>query len=240
MTSAVFSGYLEEHSELCASIGRSIAQLRSLTDLNERRSTQASVETELIKADELLQQMDLEARSAPKVSAREMQARAKSCRDEIKAMRVSLKQALISGIPQSSERGGGGGSNGGVSDDEVSENDRARLLKMGERLHDGTNKLKTAMKVALEAEQIGESIMGDLRSQRETIMHATGTMQRANESLSRSKRTLSAISQRALSNKVLMWVLIVLLVLAVVFLLYIEIVGVSSSSSSSSHNRTHG
>ena len=233
MTSAVFSGYLEEHSELCASIGRSIAQLRSLTDLNERRSTQASVETELIKADELLQQMDLEARSAPKVSAREMQARTKSCRDEIKAMRVSLKQALISGIPQSSERGGG------VSDDEVSENDRARLLKMGERLHDGSSKLKTAMKVALEAEQIGMSIMGDLRSQRETIMHATGTMQRANESLSRSKRTLSAISQRALSNKVLMWVLIVLLVLAVVFLLYIEIVGVSSSSSSS-HNRTHG
>jgi hypothetical protein len=117
--------------------------------------------------------------------------------------------------------------------------DRARLLKMGERLHDGSSKLKTAMKVALEAEQIGMSIMGDLRSQRETIMHATGTMQRANESLSRSKRTLSAISQRALSNKVLMWVLIVLLVLAVVFLLYIEIVGVSSSSSSS-HNRTHG
>ena len=80
-------------------------------------------------------------------------------------------------------------------------------------MHEGTSKLQQAHRTVLETEQIGISILGDLQSQRETIMHATGTLQRANESLARSKRTLSAIGRRALANKAILWLLIVLLLL---------------------------
>ena len=82
---------------------------------------------------------------------------------------------------------------GGSSGDE---DERARLVRMGEnnaRLQGQTSKLQAAQRVINDTEQIGENILGDLRSQREVITHATGTLQRANESLARSRRTLDAI-----------------------------------------------
>ena len=108
----------------------------------------------------------------------------------------------------------------------------AIITKMGERLHDSTQKLSHAHRTILETEQIGESILGDLRSQRETIMHSTGTLQRANESLARSGRTLSAIGRRALANRMIMWLLIFLLGGAVLLLLYLQLFAGSGGSHS--------
>ena len=44
-------------------------------------------------------------------------------------------------------------------------------------------------------------------------------------SRARSKRTLNAISRRALENKLIMWAMIVLLSLGVMFLLYLQLFG---------------
>ena len=73
-------------------------------------------------------------------------------------------------------------------------------------------------------------VLGDLRSQRETITHATGTLQRANEGLSRSKRTLAAISRRALGNKLIMWGMIAMLSVGVLLLLYVQVFGFSKAN----------
>ena len=79
-----------------------------------------------------------------------------------------------------------------------------------------------ANRTIMETEELGANILGDLRSQRETLQHATGTLQRANEGLARSKRTLSAISRRAFENKLIMWGLILLLTAGIVLLLLFE------------------
>ena len=75
MPSRVFEAYAEEHAELCASAGRSIAQLRELTGA-DRKATQSEAESTLSKAEELVQQMELEARSngAKGPEAKELQA----------------------------------------------------------------------------------------------------------------------------------------------------------------------
>mmetsp|Transcript_61494 Transcript_61494/g.168991 ORF Transcript_61494/g.168991 Transcript_61494/m.168991 type:complete len:113 (-) Transcript_61494:580-918(-) len=65
----------------------------------------------------------------------------------------------------------------------------------------------------------------DLRSQRETIMHATGTLQRANEGLARGSRVLNSIGRRALANKLLMWLMILLLTFGIIMLMYLELFG---------------
>jgi len=234
----LLSSYIEEHAELCADAGRAIAQLRAEADGEARRSAQAAAQAELGKAEELLQQMELEIRSAPKEERQGLQSRVRSCRDEVSAMKASLKQAIISGPPHAADRrsGAGGCSSGDEAGDSTAE--RARLLKIGERLHDGTNKLQQAHKTVLETEQIGISILGDLKSQRETIMHSSGTLQRANESLARSKRTLTAIGRRAFANRMLMWLLIVLLGGAVLLLAWLELFGVGGSGGGGEHDRS--
>ena len=187
MPSRVFAAYAEEHAELCASAGRSIAQLRELMGA-DRKATQSEAESTLSKAEELVQQMELEARSngAKGPEAKELQARAKACKSEVGALRTSLRQAAVS-VPGRSELLGGSSGD---------EDERARLVRMGEnnaRLQGQTSKLQAAQRVINDTEQIGENILGDLRSQREVITHATGTLQRANEGLARSRRTLDAI-----------------------------------------------
>ena len=159
--SSIFDGYLEEHSEICAGIGRSVAQLRGETDLEMRRKLQRAAESELTKAEELVQQMELEARSAPKSDMRAMQTRAKTCRSEVGCLRTSLKQAFCS-VPAGSE------AMHGSSGDEAGDSDqRARLLKMNERVMDGTSVLQKAHRTVLETEAVGISIMSDLQAQRE-------------------------------------------------------------------------
>ena len=158
----------------------------------------ADAEATLAKADEIVQQMELEARSGAKgPEGRDLQSRAKACKSEVNVLRSSLKQAASS-APARSDVGGSSG-------DEAADDQRARLLRMGDRMQEGTGKLQQAHRVMIETEAIGESILGDLRSQRETMMHASGTLQRANEGLARSKRTLAAISRRALGNMLIMW-----------------------------------
>jgi len=230
MASRLFDGYAEEHAELCAGIGRSIALLRTETDMEARRKLQSAAEAELVKVDDLLQSMELEARSAPKTHSRTLQTRAKTCRTEMECHRKALKQAFCS-LPA------GGNSSG----DEAADNDqRAQLLRMNERVHDGTSKLQKAHRTVLETEAVGISIMSDLQAQRETITHAAGTLQRANEGLIRSKRTLAAIGRRAFANRMIMWLLIALLGAAVLILLFLQAGGGLGRGVSSSANTTAG
>ena len=225
--SAVFSAYIDEHATLCAAVGRSISALRSESDAAARRAQQAAAEADLGKADDIVQQMDLEARSAAKAEKSALQAKAKTCKSELAALRSSLKQAMCS-LPLGADGQASSGDENADSNDQ-----RARLLRMGERIHEGTSKLQQAQRTALETEAIGISILGDLRSQRETITHAAGTLQRANEGLLRSKKTLQAIGRRALANRLVMGVLIVLLGAAVLFLMYVELFGFGGGGGSS-------
>ena len=63
--------------------------------------------------------------------------------------------------------------------------------------------------------------MGDLRTQRETMMHSVATLRGAGEQLSRSKRLLKTIARRALANKLLLWLMIVLLASGILLLLWL-------------------
>jgi vesicle transport through interaction with t-SNAREs protein 1 len=155
-----------------------------------------------------------------------MQARAKTCKAEVGVLRKALKEASYS-VPRADGGAIGGSSDGDEAVDGSAE--RARLLRIGEQMTDGNSKLQQAHRTVLETESIGISILGDLRSQRETLQHATGTLQRANEGLLRSKRMLTAISRRALANKMVMWLLIVLLGCGILLLLYVELFGFGGS-----------
>ena len=149
---------------------------------------------------------------------KEMQAQAKVRKSEIAALRSSLRQTAAS-VPQRAEL------LGGSSGDEGGDDQRARLLRIEGKMAEGTAKLQQAHRVVMETESIGANILGDLRSQRETLQHAAGTLQRANEGLARSKRTLAAISRRAMGNKILMWCMIFLLLCACLLLLYVQVIG---------------
>merc|ERR1719198_919875 len=104
----------------------------------------------------------------------------------------------------------------------ASDEQHSRLLATTDRLNKGNQKLQQAMATALETEQIGESIMVDLESQRQTIERSRATLHSANSGLARSKKLLRSMGKRALANRLLMIVIIGLLVLSIFFILYLQ------------------
>ena len=106
MATRVFEGYADEHAALCGQAGRLISELREQVG-QSRRATQIEAEATLSKAEELVQQMELEVRSAGKgPEVRDMQSRAKAAKAELGAMRTSLRQASAA-VPARTELLGG-------------------------------------------------------------------------------------------------------------------------------------
>ena len=200
--SDIFKGYEEEYCALSASIGQKTAKVEGLGEA-ERRPVMKEVEAELTQASELLEQMALEVRSVPAAESSRLNTTLKGYKADLAASRGALREAEATAT-RVDLLGGGAGA-------ELPTEERSRLLAVNERLQEGARTLRNAERTVLETEAIGASILGDLRTQRETIEHASGTLRGANDNLARSKRLIQGIARRALANKLLMWLMIVVL-----------------------------
>lgn len=58
----------------------------------------------------------------------------------------------------------------------VSADQRNRLLQTTDRLNQSGDRIKESKRVAIETEDIGAQILGSLSQQRETLLHARGTV----------------------------------------------------------------
>ena len=112
----------------------------------------------------------------------------------------------------------------------ISLDQRARLLDNSERIERTGNRLMDGYRVALETEQLGAEVLGDLHHQRETLQSARSRMRETNAELGRASRTLNSMMLRALREKAVLYVVGVCFVLAVGFSIYLSF---SSSPSSS-------
>mmetsp|Transcript_12831 Transcript_12831/g.28975 ORF Transcript_12831/g.28975 Transcript_12831/m.28975 type:complete len:186 (-) Transcript_12831:473-1030(-) len=176
--------------------------------------------------------MELEARSVGVKERPRLQTRLKGYKSDVSSLRKEIKEARAEVKREQLMTGG-------RSPPEHADQEQ-RLLQINERARRGTEKLRQAQATALEAEAIGANIMNDLRSQRETIMHATGTLQRANEGLMRGGKVLGSIGRRALANKLLMWLMILLLALMILLLMYLELFGGKKGGGGKHANSTRG
>ena len=100
------------------------------------------------------------------------------------------------------------------------DNQRSRLMQTTERAQRGTDKLRAAAQIARETELVGESIMSDLESQRETIQRSRATLAGASTGLDRSARLLRGMGRRAWQNKVIMYGIIFFLSLMIIFIIW--------------------
>merc|ERR1719253_140982 len=86
-----------------------------------------------------------------------------------------------------------------------SRRDKQRLLGVDDSLRRSSSRLDEAHRQALETEQIGIDVMGDLRSQRDTIEHARGNVHEIGENVNRAKRILAGMGRRAMATRALVY-----------------------------------
>jgi len=102
---------------------------------------------------------------------------------------------------------------------------RQRLMDTSERLQDGTRRIDDARRVALETEEIGIDVMSDLRGQRDVILRTRNHMTEIDNNLDASRRTLTAMGRRVVTNKVILGAIVVLLAITLILELVIKLRG---------------
>ena len=222
MTSTrVFDHYEAEYHKLTKAAATDIELVDQLLPGTERDNTARKASQAIEAAEEIVQSMDLEARSLAGEAKAQLVAQAKDYKAGITALRRKLRGAQTSSRAQEAAR------------DELlrgadpalrmeADSQRARLVANTDRMHRQTDKLKAATQIALETEQVGASILSDLEDQRNTIAHARATLAGASAGLDRSARLLKGMGRRALKNKMLMYVIIVVLFIMISFIIWFK------------------
>ncbi|XP_069467894.1 vesicle transport through interaction with t-SNAREs homolog 1A isoform X2 [Ambystoma mexicanum] len=205
--SSDFEGYEQDYSVLSADITGRISRIPKLA-ADEKKQMVAHVEKQLEEAKELLEQMDLEVREIPAPSRAMYGNRMRSYKQELSKLEVDFKRSRIAYSDEVRNELLG-------DDGTSSESQRAHLLDNTEKLERSSRRLEAGYQIAVETEQIGQSILENLDHDRGKIQRARERLRETDTNLGKSSRILTGMLRRIIQNRVLIVVLCIFLVFAI-------------------------
>ncbi|KAG7981774.1 hypothetical protein I3843_04G014600 [Carya illinoinensis] len=105
----------------------------------------------------------------------------------------------------------------------ASADQRTRLMMSTERLGKSGDRIKDSRRTMLETEELGVSILQDLHSQRQSLLHAHNTLHGVDDNIGKSKRIMTAMSRRMSRNKLIIGSIVAVLVIAIILILYFKL-----------------
>ncbi|MBA0872640.1 hypothetical protein Goshw_017713 [Gossypium schwendimanii] len=105
----------------------------------------------------------------------------------------------------------------------ASADQRSRLMTTTERLNQSSDRIKDSRRTMLETEELGVSILQDLHSQRQSLLHANNTLHGVDDNVGKSKRIVTNMSRRMSRNKWIVGIIISLLIIAIIVILYFKL-----------------
>ncbi|XP_014262422.1 vesicle transport through interaction with t-SNAREs homolog 1A [Cimex lectularius] len=175
------------------------------------------LEKQIDELKELLEQMDLEVRELDPLQRAKLRTRIDSYKAELTRlqqefrMKATINSSNSDGYTSHSE------SYGELS---LREEQKQRLLDSSERIERSSKKLAASYSVLLETEEMGNTVLRDLHSQRETISKSRSRLRETEADLSRSSRLLSAMVARSRQHKFILSVMAFVFLIIVIFSIY--------------------
>lgn len=244
--SSLLTQHEQQYASLVAEITIQIGQLNAIYDDShdpledhQVKTISDKIDSSLLEAHELLEQMNLEIHDLEVVVHRTNASSRLNCAlvelqrlqaeyQRIKGLRskdrsIHQETEMMTRIPLSSQ-----GRNPLTDRVDSSvylygEEQKQRLLENAERIEGAGNRLQQGYRVILETEALGTQVLNDLYQQRETIQGARGRLRETNADLGRASRTLNAMIFRIWREKFILYGVIVCFVLAVVISLYLTL-----------------
>ncbi|XP_076013523.1 vesicle transport through interaction with t-SNAREs homolog 1B isoform X2 [Genypterus blacodes] len=164
------------------------------------------------EAEEALQEMEQELRTAPSSFRNTMSTKLRLYRRDLGKLQRDMKNSDLGfGSPSMSVEG----SNHGIysSQNQHSthvQSQRALLLQGTDSLNSASQSIERSQRIAAESEQIGTEIIEELGGQREQLDRARDRLVNTGENLSRSRKILRSMSRRLMTNKLLLAVIILM------------------------------
>ncbi|KAI5854004.1 t-SNARE [Tricharina praecox] len=211
----LFTSYESDFKLLFTDISQRLHDLPTLTG-ESRKASIRSTERSIDEADEIIGQMSLEINNIPSASKTKPRGRLRNYTSDLDSARGQLVK-----LAQSADRDallGVRGAQMGASDQTMQQ--RQQLLGGTQSLERSSARLRDSERIAIETEQIGAGILGDLSTQRESIVRTHDTLNDSERYLDRSIKTLRGMARRMATNRMITIAIItvlVLLIFAVIF-----------------------
>ncbi|XP_071385193.1 vesicle transport through interaction with t-SNAREs homolog 1B [Centroberyx affinis] len=164
------------------------------------------------EAEEVLQGMDQELRTAPSAFRGAMATKLRLYRRDLGKLQRDMKTSDpgFGSSPRPVEGGHHGVYSSQNQHSTHLQSQRALLLQGTESLNNATQSIDRSQRIAAETDQIGTDIIEELGEQREQLDRTRNRLVNTGENLSRSRKILRAMSRRLMTNKLLLAVIILM------------------------------
>ncbi|XP_061365935.1 vesicle transport v-SNARE 13-like isoform X1 [Gastrolobium bilobum] len=218
--SNVFEGYERQYCELSANLSKICTAAGALNG-EQKKQKISEIKAGIDEAEAMIRKMDLEARSLqPNIKA-VLLAKLREYKSDLNNIKSEVKK-IVSGNLNPSARDELLES--GMADAMTASADqRERLMMSTERLNKSGDRIKDSRRTMLETEELGVSILQDLHSQRQSLLHGHDTLHGVDDNIGKSKKILSNMSRRMNRNKCVTIIIVMVLVLAIILILYFKL-----------------
>jgi len=214
-----FSSYKQEWAQIKESVSTLLAKDCKRQKGEQKKATLRRVQSELEEADEIIDQMELEASGKAKlmIQVRTAKAEVKSFRDQVqKESNISDRDALLARPDHQAYEID-------VDDSDTyshSAAQRQRLLASNNTLQSSSSRLDNASRTAAESEAIGGTVLETLRSQGQQLVNARDELLNADGSIAKATGTLKKMVRQMYKNKFLIWGFIIILIAIICLVLW--------------------
>ncbi|CAL8274243.1 unnamed protein product [Merluccius merluccius] len=189
----------------------------------EKKRLQRAFDERHGEAEEVLQGMEAELRTAPPTYRNAMSTKLRLHRRDLGKLQREMA-SLDLGLGAAARPADGGHQGIFASENQQStylQSQRSLLLQGHESLASASQSIERSQRIAAETDQIGSDIIEELGGQREQLDRTRTRLVNTGEHLSRSRKILRAMSRRLMTNKLLLAVIILMelaILAAVVYL----------------------
>ncbi|ODV86980.1 hypothetical protein CANARDRAFT_27317 [[Candida] arabinofermentans NRRL YB-2248] len=210
--SDLFDTYESDFKLAYSEAQQKIQQIYGLSDQNKRIALMQQTERLLDDDYDLLDSMTLEIQQIATHQRSSYNAKVRTYKQDMERLKSDLKSLM----DDNDRVNLFGGSAANQQDDY---NQRQTLLTSNSSLDRSTQRLHDATRTALETEDVGSSILDNLRSQREQILNARDTLNEADTYVDRSLKTLKSMTRRMATNKMITYGIIAVLIMLIFLVL---------------------
>lgn len=221
-SSELFEMYEKEYVDLSADISN---QLRSASRKSgeSKKATLQAIAKKLDIAEQNVRNMETETYSVPSNVREQLKVRLNNYKRDLAKLKQDHERENKSG-GRADLLSGRGGLDGGLDDDEnMSNQQRQRVLQSTSKLNDTSARLDHIMRLNAENEQMGADVLNNLQLQREQIIRSKENLDATNTSLTRSNRTIGRMMRRVITNKIIIAIIILVLLAAIGLILYFKL-----------------
>ena len=202
MSSETFETLDEDVQVLFDSLSRKLTTKLAQCHGEEKKQTAAQIERGIDEAKQYIFDMEAEARSAPGQFRTQMMSTVRSHNDTANKLAMQLKSSMKSDTAGASQNPG------------VDEVFKRTVIQGTQALERTSQSIYRSTQVALETEEIGTSVIEELGTQRESLTRARERLVDTDMELGRSRRILNSMYRVAITNKLIL-IIVILLELAI-------------------------